>query len=271
MRLVLAFFAVFLSRIDCGTKMSVVGSVASDLSCEAEKTVEPEKQHIEEFSQPQFSIYCKPGKGFAGIQIEVNGSEGVHGSAVLTDEELGTSNVSRWYHLGVDFSFSYHISVAYKWYVRISVDNGLVRERYLALGSVREEIEKVRVVALGASRWRTRKPADSCEEEADITPATSGSGSNAAQWGRGGADGPSCDAKIWTLVGIFSFISMFLVTGIIVLLWMVKQQETCVLPRVGVEAEDDLNYEVRYANGGNTSVTRPGSAHDSENSLYGAL
>ncbi|XP_064085737.1 uncharacterized protein LOC135200886 isoform X3 [Macrobrachium nipponense] len=255
--LLLVFFALALKDVS-GDKGS----------CDADVTVGSGSQFIKEFKQEAFQIYCKLHEGFQSLELKVEGKWRVNKTLNFTAEDFSSTNDSMWQSLGVkiDYENQFPGSVSYNWLLTVSVNQKIIKKPryYIDWGYVFEDFKSVRVTAYGRSDWRFTEPGGNCTFP---KPAGSPSEGNSTV-----TPEPQLTAStVWILVSVLGVTVILAALGIAILVYRIKHPKTCVRPRVNEEDEDDLHYEVRYANVGNTSVPRPGSAHDSENSLYGVV
>lgn len=240
--------------------------LGSEGLCDADVTVGSGRKVIKTFYQDAFQIYCKLHDGFQSLELKVEGTKRADKTLNFTAEQFNSTSGSLWQSLNVIIDYDYHFStLAWHWLITVYLDQkNITKKGYFDWGRIGEYLKSVKVTVYGQSEWRFTAPGGNC-----TFPKPAGNSSEGNSTGT--PEHHLTESTLWILVSVLGVIIIMATLGIAIFVYRIKHPKTCVLPRVGVEAEDDLNYEVRYANGGNTSVTRPGSAHDSENSLYGAL
>ncbi|XP_068200277.1 uncharacterized protein [Palaemon carinicauda] len=244
-----------------------IQSPEGDDLCAADVTVGSGRKVIKTSTEEEFQVYCRLHDGFKNVELKVKGNKRVYQSLNFSDEYYNINVDGTWQPFHVKLDYEYHSGwVTYYWLLNVSINNYELKSGYIDWGRFNEDLVSIELIAYGQSEWRFAKPGEDCpsleDDSLELDPglhSTEGPDSNG-------------DMNMWILVGVIGAVVLLGILAVIILVYKIRHPKDIVLPRVNLDTENENEYEdPPYRTGDRSQATRPGSSHDSENSLYGIL
>ncbi|XP_068200276.1 uncharacterized protein [Palaemon carinicauda] len=244
-----------------------IQSPEGDDLCAADVTVGSGRKVIKTFTEEEFQVYCRLHGGFQSVELKVEGNGRVYKSLNFSAESYNSSVDSTWQSFRVKLDYDYHLrTVTYYWLLKVYINSYELKSSYIDWGWFHENLESIELIANGQSEWRFAKPGENCTGLEDTS-----SNPNPDHNSMEGPDSNG-DMNMWILVGVIGAAVLLGILVVIILVYKIRHPKDIVLPRVNLDTENENEYEdPPYRTGDRSQATRPGSSHDSENSLYGIL